>query len=125
MKEVMAIVRMGKINRTREALTAAGFTSLHVKDVLGRGKGFVDILRLNGAEKIWEEKMDELAVVGRLIPKRMISMVLPDKLVSRAIETIISVNSEGKSGDGKIFVLPIAESIRVRDGVRGEETLDF
>jgi len=124
MKEVVAIIRMGKTNRTREALTDAGFSAMNVKDVLGRGKGFVDILRLNGAEKHWEEKMDELAVVGRLIPKRMISMVLPDNLVKKAVKTILSVNSTGKSGDGKIFVMPITDSIRVRDGVKGEDTLD-
>jgi len=124
MKEVVAIVRMGKINKTKEALTAAGITSMHAKDVLGRGKGFVDILRLNGAEKVWEEKMDELAVVGRLIPKRMLTTVVPDKLVKTVVSTIIKVNSTGKSGDGKIFVLPASESIRIRDGQTGDETLD-
>lgn len=124
MKEVIAIIRIGKINPTKEALLAAGFSGLHAKDVLGRGKGFVDILRLNGAEKHWEEKMDELAVVGRLIPKRMISMIIPDNLVKRAVQTILSVNSTGKSGDGKIFVVPVADSIRIRDGAAGADTLD-
>lgn len=124
MKEVVAIVRMGKINKTKEALTAAGICSMHAKDVLGRGKGFVDILRLNGAEKVWEEKMDELAVVGRLIPKRMLTMIVPDKLVKTVVSTIMKVNSTGKSGDGKIFVLPAFESIRIRDGQTGDETLD-
>jgi len=124
MKEVIAIIRIGKINRTKEALLAAGFTGLHAKDVLGRGKGFVDILRLNGAEKHWEEKMDELAVTGRLIPKRMISMVIPDNLVKKAVQTILAENSTGKSGDGKIFVVPISDSVRIRDGASGVDTLD-
>lgn len=124
MKEVVAIVRMGKINKTKEALTLAGIPSMHAKDVLGRGKGFIDILRLNGAEKVWEEKMEELAVVGRLIPKRMLTLIVPDKLVKTVVSTIMKVNSTGKSGDGKIFVLPASESIRIRDGQTGDETLD-
>jgi nitrogen regulatory protein PII 2 len=70
MKEVIAIIRMGMVNKTKNALSDAGISSMHIKDVLGRGKGLIDIVRLNGAEKIWEEKMEELAIVGRLIPKR-------------------------------------------------------
>jgi nitrogen regulatory protein PII 2 len=124
MKEVMAIIRIGKINQTKRALIDAGISSMHVKDVLGRGKGFVDMLRLEGAERVWEEKMEELAVVGRLIPKRKISIIVPDKLVKKVVHTIIEVNKTGKSGDGKIFVLPVNESIRVRDGQTGDETLD-
>ncbi|MDR1959406.1 MAG: P-II family nitrogen regulator [Planctomycetaceae bacterium] len=124
MKEVMAIIRMGKINQTKRALIDAGISSMHVKDVLGRGKGLVDMVRLAGAERVWEEKMEELAVVGRLIPKRKISIVVPNKLVKKVIKTIIDVNQTGKSGDGKIFVMPVHESIRVRDGQTGEETLD-
>ncbi|MDR1493698.1 MAG: P-II family nitrogen regulator [Planctomycetaceae bacterium] len=124
MKEVMAIIRIGKINQTKRALIDAGISSMHVKDVLGRGKGFVDMLRLEGAERVWEEKMEELAVVGRLIPKRKISIIVPNKLVQKVVRTIIEINKTGKSGDGKIFVLPINESLRVRDGQSGDETLD-
>ncbi|MDR2761510.1 MAG: P-II family nitrogen regulator [Planctomycetaceae bacterium] len=124
MKEIMAIIRIDKINKTKDALMNAGISSMHVKDVLGRGKGLVDILRLDGAEKLWEEKMEELGAVGRLIPKRKISIIAPDKLVSKIVKTIIATNQTGKSGDGKIFVLPVSNSIRVRDGQTGEETLD-
>ncbi|HNY16060.1 MAG TPA: P-II family nitrogen regulator [Treponemataceae bacterium] len=124
MKEVMAIVRMNKINQTKRALSEAGITSLHAKDCLGRGKGVVEMLQLGGAEKEYEEKMSELGNAGRLIPKRMVSVVVPDKLVKKVVETIIETNRTGKSGDGKIFVMPVMESIRVRTGETGDETLD-
>ena len=124
MKEVMAIVRMNKINQTKRALSEAGITSLHAKDCLGRGKGVVEMLQLGGAEKEYEEKMNELGNAGRLIPKRMVSVVVPDKLVKKVVETIIEANRTGKSGDGKIFVMPVMESIRVRTGETGDETLD-
>lgn len=124
MKEVMAIVRMNKINQTKRALSAAGITSLHAKDCLGRGKGLVEMLQLGGAEREYEEKMSELGNAGRLIPKRMITVVVPDKLVGKVVSTIIETNKTGKSGDGKIFVMPVMESIRVRTGETGDETLD-
>ncbi|MDR2642278.1 MAG: P-II family nitrogen regulator [Planctomycetaceae bacterium] len=124
MKEVMAIIRIDKINKTKDALMSVGISSMHVKDVLGRGKGLVDMLRLDGAEKLWEEKMEELGSVGRLIPKRKISIIVPDKLVQKVVKTIITTNQTGKSGDGKIFVMPVTNSIRVRDAQVGEETLD-
>lgn len=124
MKEVMAIVRMNKINQTKRALSSAGITSLHAKDCLGRGKGVVEMLQLGGAEQEYEEKMAELGNVGRLIPKRMVSVIVPDKLVKKVVDTIIETNKTGKSGDGKIFVMPVLESIRVRTGETGDATLD-
>lgn len=124
MKEVMAIVRMNMINQTKRALSAAGITSMHAKECLGRGKGLVEMISLNGAEKQYEEKMDELGNVGRLIPKRMISVVVPDKLVKKTLDVIMSTNKTGKSGDGKIFVMPVMNSVRIRTGETGDETLD-
>lgn len=124
MKEVMAVVRMNMINQTKRALSAAGITSMHAKDCLGRGKGLVEMISLGGAEKQYEEKIQELGNAGRLIPKRMISVVVPDKLVKKVVETIISTNKTGKSGDGKIFVMPVSDSVRIRTGETGDETLD-
>ncbi len=60
----------------------------------------------------------------RLIPKRMISIVVPDDLTDKTVSTIIAINQTGKSGDGKIFVLPILDTIRVRTGEFGNEALD-
>ncbi|OIP52534.1 MAG: P-II family nitrogen regulator [Fibrobacteres bacterium CG2_30_45_31] len=124
MKEVMAIVRMNKINQTKRALSGAGITSMHAKDCLGRGKGIVEIHLLTGIDHEYEEKMDQLGNGGRLIPKRMISVVVPDHLVKKVVDTIIKENQTGKSGDGKIFVMPVSDSIRVRTGERGDEVLD-
>jgi nitrogen regulatory protein PII 2 len=124
MKEVMAIVRMNKINQTKRALSDAGITSMHAKDCLGRGKGIIEIHLLSGAEHEYEEKMEQLGNGGRLIPKRMISVIVPDKLVKKVVQTIIAANQTGKSGDGKIFVMPVSDSVRVRTGERGDEVLD-
>lgn len=124
MKEVMAIVRMNMMNLTKRALAASGITSMHAKECLGRGKGVIEMISLNGAERQYEEKMDELGNAGRLIPKRMISVVVPDKLVKKTVDTIIKTNQTGKSGDGKIFVMPVMNSVRVRTGETGDDTLD-
>lgn len=124
MKEVMAIVRMNMINQTKRALSAAGITSLHAKECLGRGKGIVEVNMLSGAEQEYEEAMNKLGGEGRLYPKRMVSVIVPDKLVRKTVDTIMTANRTGKSGDGKIFVMPVMDSIRIRTGETGDETLD-
>ncbi len=123
-EEVMAIVRMNMINQTKRALSDVGITSMHAKDCLGRGKGILEIHLLSGIEHEYEEKMKLLGNGGRLIPKRMISVIVPDKLVKKVVQTIISTNQTGKSGDGKVFVMPVSDSVRVRTGERGDEILD-
>jgi len=124
MKEVMAIIRMNRINQTKKALIEAGITSMHARECLGRGKGLVDLELLKGAEQGYEEAIAQLGNSQRLIPKRMVSIVLPDKLVGKAVSTVISVNRTGKAGDGKIFILPVIDTIRIRTGEKGDETLD-
>ena len=124
MKEVMAIIRMNKINQTKEALIAAGISSMHARDCLGRGKGLVDVHLLKGAEQGYEEAISQLGNSQRLIPKRMISVVVTDDLTDKAVAAVIAVNQTGKSGDGKIFVLPILDTIRVRTGEWGNDALD-
>jgi len=124
MKEVMAIIRMNRINQTKRALAEAGIPSVHARECLGRGKGLVDLDLLKGAEAGYEEAISLLGNSQRLIPKRMVSIILPDKLVQRAVSSIISVNRTGKPGDGKIFVLPVSDAVRIRTGETGDETLD-
>jgi nitrogen regulatory protein PII 2 len=124
MKEVMAIIRMNKINETKRALSAAGISSFHARECLGRGKGVVDFNVLQGAEKGYEEAIAQLGQSQRLIPKRIITVMAPDKQVPRIVETIISINRTGKSGDGKIFVLPLQEAYRVRTGEDGDEVIN-
>jgi nitrogen regulatory protein PII 2 len=124
MKEVMAIVRMNMMNQTKRALTEAGISSMTARDALGRGKGLVDLTVLEGAEKGYEEAIAHLGQSQRLIPKRIFSVVVPDKLVSRTVKTIIQINQTGKSGDGKIFIMPVIDAVRVRTGESGNDVLD-
>jgi nitrogen regulatory protein PII 2 len=120
----MAIIRMNKINETKRALVNSGISSMHARDCQGRGKGLVDIQLLRGAEQGYEEAISQLGNTQRLIPKRMISIVVPDSLTEETVSTIIAANRTGKSGDGKIFVMPVLDAIRVRTGEEGDEALD-
>jgi len=124
MKEVMAIIRMNRINQTKKALVEEGISSMHARECLGRGKGLVDLEVLKGVEQGYEEAVSLLGNSQRLIPKRMISIIVPDKLVKKTVFTILSVNKTGKPGDGKIFIMPIADSVRIRTGEAGDDTLD-
>ena len=124
MKEIMAIVRINMMNQTKRALAEAGISSITARDALGRGKGLVDMTLLEGAEKGYEEAVAQLGRSQRLIPKRIFYVVVPDKLVQKTVKTIIRVNRTGKSGDGKIFIMPVADSVRVRTGESGDQVLD-
>jgi nitrogen regulatory protein PII 2 len=124
MKEVMAIIRMNMMNKTKRALSEAGISSMTAREALGRGKGLVDFKVLEGAEKGYEEAIAQLGQSHRLIPKRVLSVVVPDELVNPVIETIILSNQTGKAGDGKIFVLPISEAHRIRSSESGDAVLD-
>lgn len=120
----MAIIRINKMNETKRALVDAGISSLTAREALGRGKGIVDFKLLEGAEKGYEEAISQLGQSQRLIPKRLLWVVVPDKLVDKMVKTIISVNQTGKSGDGKIFIKPTYDSISIRTSVSGDGTLD-
>ncbi|MDY6903337.1 MAG: P-II family nitrogen regulator [Thermodesulfobacteriota bacterium] len=124
MKEIMAIIRMNMINQTKRALTEAGFSSITARDALGRGKGLVDIKLLEGAEQGYEEAISQLGQSQRLIPKRVLFIVVKDKYVEKTVKTIMRINKTGKSGDGKIFVMPAFDSVSVRTGESGDTTLD-
>ena len=124
MKEVMAMIRINMINKTKKALIDAGVSSMTAMEALGRGKGLVDLTLLKGAEQGYEEAIAQLGQSGRLIPKRAITVVVPDKLVSKTVKTIIDANQTGKSGDGVIWVMPIMDSLSVRTGENGDKVLD-
>jgi len=124
MKEIIAVIRINKMNETKRALADAGISSISAKDALGRGKGLVDMHLLKGAEQGYEEAIAQLGQTGRMIPKRAMLIVVPDKLVEKTVKTIIRVNKTGKSGDGKIFVLPCQDAISVRTGESGDAVLD-
>ncbi|MCG8643254.1 MAG: P-II family nitrogen regulator [Desulfobacterales bacterium] len=124
MKEVMAVIRLNRINRTKRALIDIGASSMTACEALGRGKGLIDMTLLKGAEQGYEEAIAQLGQTGRLFPKRAISIVVPDKLVTQTVETIISANQTGKSGDGVVWVMPVMDSLSVRTGENGDKVLD-
>ena len=117
MKEVMAVIRINKVNATKRALNAAGITSFTVTNrVLGRGKGVVDYRVLDAAKAGSQEAISLLGDGPRLVSKRLIIIVVSDNFLERTLKAIIDVNQTGKAGDGKIFVMPILEAARVRTG---------
>ena len=125
MKEVMAIIRMNKMNETKKALTKAGFPSMTATGrVLGRGKGYVDYKLLEGAAKGHPEAISQLSGSPKMMAKRLIIMVVKDENVEKVVSTLIQVNKTGNPGDGKIFVSPVSDSYRVRTGEHGDITLD-
>jgi len=123
-KEVLAVIRMNKMNETKQALVEAGIASFTARKVIGRGVGKVDYLLLKGAEEGHEEAINQLGPGPKLIPKRMLIVVVPDNIVPRVVSTIIDVNQTGNPGDGKIFVMPVAETMRIRTGECDHAALD-
>jgi nitrogen regulatory protein PII 2 len=124
MKEVMAFIRIYKINQTKKALLDAGFPSITCRKVLGRGKKKVDFTVIQTSPQQAAKETPGLAETvseeHRLIPKRFLTLIVQDEEVQKVIEAIMEVNSTGNPGDGKIFVLPVMEVYRVRTGETGE-----
>jgi len=123
-KEVLAIIRMNKMNETKQALADVGVASFTARKVMGRGRGKVDYRLLKGAEEGHEEAISQLAAGPKMIPKRMIFVVVPDERVSLVVKTLIQVNRTDHPGDGKVFVMPVKEAIRVRTDERDKIALD-
>ncbi len=124
MKEVIAIIRINKMNETKRALADAGIYSLTARKVNGRGRGKINTLLLKGAESGYEEAINQLGSGPRLFPKRMLTIVVPDARVPVVVKAVIDVNKTGSPGDGKIFVLPLLDALRVRTAEKGDKALD-
>ena len=124
MKEIIAIIRPKKMNETKQALIDAGVSSFTALGrVLGRGKGQVHFDILQGAGKGHPEAIEQLGNAPRLVAKRLIAIVVPDEMARITIDAIIKTNQTGKPGDGKIFVTPITDTLRVRTGETGDVAL--
>ncbi len=108
MNKVEAIFKPFKLEDVKEALNEIGVRGITVTEVkgFGRQKGHTEIYR--GAEYIVD-----------FLPKIKIEVVVEKDMVPKVVETIIDVARTGKIGDGKIFVLPVDEAIRIRTGERG------
>lgn len=112
MKKVEAIIKPFKLDDVKEALQEVGVQGLSVIEVkgFGRQKGHTELYR--GAEYVVD-----------FLPKVKIEMVLPDDQVDAAIDAIVSAARTEKIGDGKIFVSPVEQAIRIRTGETGDDAV--
>ncbi len=110
MKRVEAIIKPFKLDEVKAALSSVPVQGMTVSEVrgFGRQKGHKEMYR--GAEYVVE-----------LVPKIKIEVVVADQTVMQVLETIAKAAKTGKIGDGKIFVSPVEEAVRIRTGERGEE----
>lgn len=112
MKLITAVIKPFKLEDVRLALSEAGVTGLMVSEIKGFGRqsGHTEIYR--GAE-----------YVVNFVPKLRLDCVVPDSAVSSVVDTIANSAKTGKIGDGKIFVTPVEQAVRVRTGETGDEAL--
>ena len=112
MKKVEAIIKPFKLDEVKQALSEVGIAGLTATEVkgFGRQKGHTELYR--GAEYVVD-----------FLPKVKVEVVVSDQLVGRVVEVIERAAKTGRIGDGKIFVVPVEEVIRIRTGERGEEAL--
>jgi len=112
MKKIEAIIKPFKLDEVKEALQDAGVQGLSVIEAkgFGRQKGHTELYR--GAEYVVD-----------FLPKVKIEVVVADDQVEQVIEAIVDAAKTGKIGDGKIFVSPVEQAIRIRTGEEGNEAL--
>lgn len=112
MKKIEAIIKPFKLDEVKEHLSAIGVQGLTVSEVkgFGRQKGHTELYR--GAEYVVD-----------FLPKIKLEIVVSEDMVSEVVETIEKAARTGRIGDGKIFVLPVEEVIRIRTGERGEDAV--
>lgn len=112
MIKVEAIIQPNRFEAVKEALVELGVEGMTVSEVRGHGrqKGHTEMYRGR------EYDVD-------LLPKIKLELVLPDKLVTGAVDAIVKTASTGKIGDGKIFLYKVDEAIRIRNQERGESAL--
>jgi nitrogen regulatory protein PII 2 len=123
MKEIIAIVRMNMMNQTKQALTDAGIDAFFAHEAQGRGQGFANPRLLQGVQQGYEEAAALLGSKGQLYPKRMLTAVVKDNQVKEVVQAIIQANQTGKAGDGKIFVVPLSDAVRVRTADKGAKAI--
>ncbi|MCS6243297.1 MAG: P-II family nitrogen regulator [Opitutus sp.] len=109
MKLIISIIKPFKLEEVKDALSAIGIEGMTVTEVkgFGRQKGHTEIYR--GSEYTVD-----------FLPKVKIEIVVTDDLVTKAIDAIVKAAKTGKIGDGKVFVLPIEEAVRIRTDERGD-----
>lgn len=127
MKTIIAIIRMAKMNATKDALAQAGLPSFFAPGEVqgrGRGRGMGPTYAQMKDDPAFAQHFAEMGEMPRLKTKRMLTLTVKDELCDTAIQTIMGINQTGNSGDGKIFVLPASEAIQIRTGSSGDAILD-
>jgi nitrogen regulatory protein P-II 1 len=112
MKKIEAIIREDRFHLIKFALEEKGFISMTVSDVTGRGKQKGVILKW----RIGEHRID-------FLPKKKIEIVVDDKDSQIVVDTICERGRTGSVGDGKIFIIPVEEVVRIRTGEKGAEAI--
>lgn len=112
MKKIEAIIKPFKLDDVREAIAEVGITGMTVTEVkgFGRQKGHTELYR--GAEYVVD-----------FLPKMRVEVVVADEQVDPVVESIVKAANTGKIGDGKVFVSPIEQAIRIRTSEAGEHAL--
>jgi len=112
MKQIEAIIKPFKLDEVKEALTRVGIQGMTITEVkgFGRQKGHTELYR--GAEYSVD-----------FLPKVKIQILVPDDKASQVVETVVKTARTGKIGDGKIFVTPVEEVIRIRTGEKGADAI--
>lgn len=112
MKKIEAIIKPFKLDEVKEALHEVGLQGITVLEAkgFGRQKGHTELYR--GAEYVVD-----------FLPKVKLELVVEDEMLDRAVEAILKAAHTGRIGDGKIFIVPIDDAIRVRTGERGGEAI--
>jgi len=112
MKKIEAIIKPFKLDEVKEALQEVGLQGITITEArgFGRQKGHTELYR--GAEYVVD-----------FLPKVKIEVIVEDSMVERTVEAIINAARTGRIGDGKIFIIPIEEVIRIRTGERGADAI--
>jgi nitrogen regulatory protein PII 2 len=125
MKEIIAIIRPKKVIATKEALEKLGVPSVTATPVLGRGKqrGIAAELNIDICPDVLAQGIMAGMTYMEYIPKRLLSVIVRNEDVDTIVETIIKVNQTAEIGDGKIFICPIDNAIRVRTDEQGDSAV--
>jgi nitrogen regulatory protein P-II 1 len=112
MKKIEAIIKPFKLDEVKEALNEINIKGITVSEVkgFGRQKGHTELYR--GAEYVVD-----------FLPKIKLEIIVSEELVAKVVDTIVETAKTGRIGDGKVFVLPVDEVIRIRTGERGEDAI--
>ena len=112
MRKIEAVIKPFKLDEVKEALHGVGIQGMTVTEVkgFGRQKGHTELYR--GAEYVVD-----------FLPKIKIEIVVSDELADKTVQAIVEAANTGRIGDGKIFVLPLEEAIRIRTGERGSSAV--